>query len=117
MRRLGRQHGNVLCFKIIPQYSRPKARIINAFDGPPTRACFTRAPAKPTNHSRYTSRCGGQPRCRGCHHRPADKARSKTKRAHKLRSHDAALNHGLFFHNREYKLSNKRKKKVLSLEV
>ncbi|XP_020571903.1 uncharacterized protein LOC110018807 [Phalaenopsis equestris] len=43
---------------------------------------FTKAPSKPTNKSKYTSRCR-VPRCGNCHAHPVNKALTKTKGNHK----------------------------------
>ncbi|XP_074589817.1 uncharacterized protein LOC141845662 [Curcuma longa] len=86
MVREGRQHGMVV-FERMP-YEKPK-RIANKFDVVPTRALATKVPPKPTNHSRYMSRCRHRPRCNGCHSHPISKARLKTKGKNK--DHDQKL--------------------------
>ncbi|KAK8923518.1 hypothetical protein KSP39_PZI019290 [Platanthera zijinensis] len=43
---------------------------------------FTKAPSKPKNSSKYTSRCR-KPRCRNCHDHPVTKARAKVKGSRK----------------------------------
>lgn len=55
----------------------------NKIDGP-FMGAFTKAPSKPTNSSRYTSRCR-VPRCGNCHDHPVNKARAKTKGNHRHR--------------------------------
>ncbi|THF94710.1 hypothetical protein TEA_002935 [Camellia sinensis var. sinensis] len=52
---------------------------------------FTKVAPKPTNHSRFTGKCG-RPRCRGCHQHPASKSINKTKATHKLRSANLVSN-------------------------
>lgn len=85
MRREGRQHGMVIFYEKMPSDLLPK-RIVNKFDGVPTRALVTKVAPKPTNHSRYTSRCR-RPRCNGCHSHPVQKALLKTKGKNKDRDH------------------------------
>ncbi|XP_057984205.1 uncharacterized protein LOC131168632 [Malania oleifera] len=92
MRREGRQHGMVRTYRILPAplNLRPEPRF-NRYDSPPTAGLFTRAPSKPTNHSKFTGKCG-RPRCSGCHLHPACKSRDKSKGTHKLRSSDVVSN-------------------------
>ncbi|KAF3334244.1 hypothetical protein FCM35_KLT20848 [Carex littledalei] len=97
MRREGRQHGMVLCFEIYPGFSNPSSRRVNEFKTVPTTNFMTKVSSKPTNHSRFTSKCGS-PRCGGCHDRPVSKARTKVKKAHKHRRHDVAMNQLLVSH-------------------
>ncbi|KAJ4751880.1 hypothetical protein LUZ62_086285 [Rhynchospora pubera] len=94
MRREGRQHGMVLCFPIYPQLSNPgsRSRRVNEFNTVPTTKYLTKVSSKPTNHSRFTSKCCGAPRCSGCHDRPVSKASTKVKKTHKQRRYDVALN-------------------------
>ncbi|XP_022750517.1 uncharacterized protein LOC111299547 [Durio zibethinus] len=96
MKREGRQHGMVTTYRIIPSpwNPRPKHRFIQQLDSPPTAGLLTKVPVKPTNHSKFTGRCG-RPRCVGCHMHPACKAKDKTKGTHKLRSSDMATNYRL----------------------
>ncbi|KAJ3701695.1 hypothetical protein LUZ61_005400 [Rhynchospora tenuis] len=92
MKREGRQHGMVLCFQIYPELSNPGSRKVNEFNTVPTTKYLTKVSSKPTNHSRFTSKCCGAPRCIGCHHRPVSKASTKVKKTHKQRRYDAAMN-------------------------
>ncbi|KAL5562731.1 hypothetical protein UlMin_032478 [Ulmus minor] len=87
MKREGRQHGMVRITRILPSHlnPRPETRFVNRFDSPTTAGSFTRVSSKPTNHSKFTGKCG-QPRCNGCHLHPACKAKNKTKGAQKLKS-------------------------------
>ncbi|XP_042456832.1 uncharacterized protein LOC122041265 [Zingiber officinale] len=97
MRQKGRHHGMVIFYEKMPSDlskrivnkvdkmpSDLSKRIVNKVDGVPTRALVTKVPPKPTNHSRYTSRCR-RPRCTGCHSHPVQKARLKTKGKNKDR--------------------------------
>ncbi|KAK8586948.1 hypothetical protein V6N13_085961 [Hibiscus sabdariffa] len=87
MKREGRQHGMVRTYRILPSPLNPKleSRFIQQFDSPPTAGLFTKVPVKPTNHSKFTGRCG-RPRCLGCHMHPTCKSKDKTKGNHKLKS-------------------------------
>ncbi|KAA8540722.1 hypothetical protein F0562_024359 [Nyssa sinensis] len=71
-----------------------KTRIINKFSSPPTTDIDTKVPSKPTNHSKYTSRCT-RPRCGGCHLHMVCRSKDKTKGTHKLNSRDVVLSHQL----------------------
>ncbi|CAI9758548.1 unnamed protein product [Fraxinus pennsylvanica] len=84
MKREGRQHGMVRTTAILPPPLRPVARNVNKLGSPPTAGMFTKVSSKPTNHSKFTSKCG-RPRCNGCHIHPACKAKDKAKGAQKLR--------------------------------
>ncbi|EXC31396.1 hypothetical protein L484_017678 [Morus notabilis] len=100
MKREGRQHGMVRTLPILPSplNPRPNTRYVNRFDAPATAGLFTRVSSKPTNHSKFTGKCG-QPRCNGCHLHPTRKAKDKTKGNHKLKSSDVVSNHKLLaFH-------------------
>ncbi|KAK8644168.1 hypothetical protein V6N13_123483 [Hibiscus sabdariffa] len=87
MRREGRQHGMVRAYRILPSpwNPRPEPRYVQQFDSPLTAGLFTKVSTKPTNHSKFTGKCG-RPRCVGCHMHPACKSKDKTKGSHKLRS-------------------------------
>ncbi|GMJ04303.1 hypothetical protein HRI_004099500 [Hibiscus trionum] len=87
MKREGRQHGMVRTYRILPSpwNPKPESRFVQQFDSPPTAGLFTKVPTKPTNHSKFTGKCG-RPRCVGCHMHPACKSRDKTKGNHKLKS-------------------------------
>ncbi|CAL5325353.1 unnamed protein product [Camellia sinensis] len=92
MRREGRQHGMVRSYPVLPMNTKPESRLrLNQFDSPPTAGMFTKVAPKPTNHSRFTGKCG-RPRCRGCHQHPASKSINKTKATHKLRSANLVSN-------------------------
>ncbi|KAL7232699.1 hypothetical protein ACSBR2_010665 [Camellia fascicularis] len=92
MRREGRQHGMVRTYPVLPMNTKPESRSrFNRFDSPPTAGSFTKVAPKPTNHSRFTGKCG-RPRCRGCHQHPASKSINKTKATHKLRSANLVSN-------------------------
>ncbi|XVF13973.1 hypothetical protein REPUB_Repub09cG0016200 [Reevesia pubescens] len=94
MKREGRQHGMVRTYRILPfpWNPRPEPRFVQQFDSPPTAGFFTKVPVKPTNHSKFTGRCG-RPRCLECHMHPACKSKDKTKGTHKLRSSDIGSNY------------------------
>ncbi|XVF16278.1 hypothetical protein REPUB_Repub10bG0017400 [Reevesia pubescens] len=96
MKREGRQHGMVRTYRILPSpwNPRPEPRFVQQFDSSPTAGLFTKVPGKPTNHSKFTGRCG-RPRCLGCHMHPACKSKDKTKGTHKLRSNDIGTNYRL----------------------
>ncbi|XVF57892.1 hypothetical protein PTKIN_Ptkin07bG0019100 [Pterospermum kingtungense] len=97
MKREGRQHGMVRTYRILPSpwNPKPEPRFVQQFDSPPTAGLFTKVSMKPTNHSKFTGRCG-RPRCPGCHMHPACKAKDKTKGTHKfIRSSDMATNYRL----------------------
>ncbi|KAL4653239.1 hypothetical protein ACB092_01G288000 [Castanea dentata] len=93
MRREGRQHGMVRTYEILPSSINPKpeTRVVNKYDSPPTAGLFTKVPSKPTNHSKFTGKCG-TPGCTGCHDHPARKSKNKIKGTHKLKSHDVVSN-------------------------
>ncbi|KAG5063727.1 hypothetical protein JHK85_004910 [Glycine max] len=80
MKREGRQHGMVRSYRILPNSlnPRPNTRFITQFDAPPTAGFFVKVSSKPTNHSKFTGKCG-TPRCTGCHLHPACKSKDKTK--------------------------------------
>ncbi|KAJ6424018.1 hypothetical protein OIU84_024903 [Salix udensis] len=61
----------------------------NRFDTPPAAGMFTKVPSKPTNHSKFTGKCG-KPRCTACHLLPSCKSKDKTKESHKVKSRDRA---------------------------
>ncbi|GKV07864.1 hypothetical protein SLEP1_g19574 [Rubroshorea leprosula] len=94
MRREGRQHGMVRTYQILPVPLNPRSepRFPRRLDSPPTAGLFTKVPAKPTNHSKFTGKCG-QSRCLGCHMHPVCKSKDKTKGSHKLRSIDMLANY------------------------
>ncbi|XVE67784.1 hypothetical protein DITRI_Ditri09bG0016000 [Diplodiscus trichospermus] len=96
MKREGRQHGMVRTYQILPSpwNPRPESRVVQRFDSPPTAGLFAKVPVNPTNHSKFTGRCG-RPRCLGCHMHPACKSKDKTKGAHKLRSNDIVTDYRL----------------------
>lgn len=96
MKREGRQHGMVRTYRILPTplNPRPETRFVNRFDSPATAGLFTRVSSKPTNHSKFTGKCG-QTRCNGCHLHPASKAKDKTKGNQKKRSNDVVSDHRL----------------------
>ncbi|KAK8923517.1 hypothetical protein KSP39_PZI019297 [Platanthera zijinensis] len=79
MRREGRQHGMVQTIFNLSEDVHSKFPI--QIDGP-FMGVFTKAPSKPTNSSRYTSRCR-KPGCGNCHRRPASKALAKIKGSRK----------------------------------
>lgn len=69
-------------------------RISNRFESPATAGLFTKVPQRPTNHSKFTGKCG-RPRCASCHIHPAGKAKNKTKGTQKLKSCDVVTNYRL----------------------
>ncbi|KAK7278666.1 hypothetical protein RJT34_23701 [Clitoria ternatea] len=80
MKREGRQHGMVRSYRILPSpfNPRPNTRFTTRFDSPPTAGLFVKVSSKPTNHSKFTGKCG-TPRCIECHLHPACKSKDKTK--------------------------------------
>lgn len=92
MKREGRQHGMVRTCRIIPSpwNPRPETRLINELDVPPTAGLFTKVSSKPTNHSKFTGKCG-KTRCSGCRFHPVQKAKDKTKGSHKFKSHHLVI--------------------------
>ncbi|CAL9184422.1 unnamed protein product [Musa hybrid cultivar] len=96
MKREGRQHGIVRSSTILPQEFNPrrKSKIVNCVGASPTTRFFTKAPSKPHNHSKCTSKCRTA-RCKGCHSNPMSKSGDKAKGAYKLKSCDVVLNHQL----------------------
>ncbi|KAL6288183.1 hypothetical protein ACE6H2_012573 [Prunus campanulata] len=91
-----RQHGMFRPYRVLPDplNLRPGTRHVNKFDSPPTAGLFTKVATKPTNHSKFTGKCG-KPRCTECHIHPASKTKDKTKGNHKLKSSDVLSNHRL----------------------
>ncbi|OVA20510.1 hypothetical protein BVC80_1065g62 [Macleaya cordata] len=96
MKREGRQHGMVRSYMIVPTPLNPRlnSRAVNQFDTRPTAGLFTKVSTKPTNHSKFTGKCG-KSKCTGCHVHPACKSKDKTKGTQKLKSIDVAMNHKL----------------------
>ncbi|CAB4275374.1 unnamed protein product [Prunus armeniaca] len=96
MKSEGRQHGMFRPYRVLPDplNLRPGTRQVNKFDSLSTAGLFTKVATKPTNHSKFTGKCG-KPRCTECHIHPASKAKDKTKGNHKLKSSDVISNHRL----------------------
>ncbi|KAI3912022.1 hypothetical protein MKW92_047752 [Papaver armeniacum] len=69
----------------------PKSKIVNALDSRPTAGAFTKVSRKPTNHSKFTGKCGVA-RCTDCHISPGSKSKDKAKGTQKLKSCSAAMN-------------------------
>ncbi|CAJ1780653.1 unnamed protein product [Sphenostylis stenocarpa] len=65
-----------------PFNPRPNTRIVTRFDSPPTAGLFVKVSSKPSNHSKFTGKCG-TPRCTGCHFHPPCKSKGKTKGSQK----------------------------------
>lgn len=95
MKREGRQHGVVQTYPILPlpwsSSSGEQPRRINKLQSVPTAGLFTKVSQKPTNHSKFTGKCG-RPRCISCHIHPCCKSKEKTKGTQKLRSRDVITN-------------------------
>ncbi|KAL8528161.1 hypothetical protein ACS0TY_005825 [Phlomoides rotata] len=89
MKREGRQHGMVRTYPI-QSGPRPKLRYLNELTSAPTAGTFTRVPTKPTNHSKFTGKCGRR-KCDDCHVTPASKSKDKVKGAQKMRSSPQVL--------------------------
>ncbi|KAL2944854.1 Holliday junction ATP-dependent DNA helicase RuvA [Bienertia sinuspersici] len=72
-----------------------RRRIINKIDSLPIAGIFTKIPNKPTNHSKFTGKCG-KVNISDCHLHPVSKSKLKSKGAQKLKTFDsAAVNHQL----------------------
>ncbi|KAG6412784.1 hypothetical protein SASPL_125472 [Salvia splendens] len=82
MKREGRQHGMVRTYPIL---SDRKQRGREELASPPTAGLFAKISSKPTNHSKFTGKCG-RSKCNDCHVHPASKSEDKVKGAHKMRS-------------------------------
>lgn len=84
----------VRTYRVIPspRNPTPNTRFVNQFDSPPTAGLFSKVPSKPTNHSKFTGKCG-KPRCVECHLHPACKSKDKTKGTKKLNSRDLVSNY------------------------
>ncbi|KAI3844393.1 hypothetical protein MKX03_019892 [Papaver bracteatum] len=93
MKREGRQHGMVRSYMVLPSplNPTPKSKIVNALDSRPTAGAFTKVSRKPTNHSKFTGKCGVA-RCTDCHINPGSKSKDKAKGTQKLKSCSAAMN-------------------------
>ncbi|CAN6831313.1 uncharacterized protein LOC106413875 [Brassica napus] len=89
MKREGKQHGMVRTYRILPPSlnPRPEAKLVNPLTCRPTAGLFTKVSSKPTNHSKFTGKCG-QARCLECHMHPITKSKVKTKGSSKVRSND-----------------------------
>ncbi|KFK37016.1 hypothetical protein AALP_AA4G201100 [Arabis alpina] len=83
MKREGRQHGIVRTGMIHPSGFNP--RPVNRLDSPPAFGVFTKAPSKPTNHSKFTGKCE-RSKFSNCHVSPAMKSGDKSKGRRKLQS-------------------------------
>ncbi|XP_047949027.1 uncharacterized protein LOC125194853 [Salvia hispanica] len=81
MKREDYQHGMVKTYPVIWN-SRPRLRDPDKLS---TAGLFAKVPTKPTNHSKFTGKCG-RSMCRECHSNPACKSKDKAKGAQKLRS-------------------------------
>ncbi|KAL3526347.1 hypothetical protein ACH5RR_011003 [Cinchona calisaya] len=92
MKREGRQHGMVQTYPIVSSPWNPRKS--NRFETPSTAGLFAKVSQKPTNHSKFTGKCG-RPRCASCHMHPACKAKDKTKGTQKLKSCDVVTNYRL----------------------
>ncbi|XP_057791755.1 uncharacterized protein LOC131008740 [Salvia miltiorrhiza] len=87
MKRQGRQHGMVRTYPISsePWSSGRKQRGLDELASPPTAGLFSKVSSKPTNHSKFTGKCG-RSKCHDCHIHPASKSKDKAKGALKMRS-------------------------------
>ncbi|KAL3636657.1 hypothetical protein CASFOL_018956 [Castilleja foliolosa] len=90
MKREGRQRGMVQTFAMAYDRRPSSGRCFNEISAPTTAGLFTKAPSKPTNHSKFTAKCG-QSKCRRCHFEPACKSKDKTKGTHKIRTTSSAV--------------------------
>ncbi|XP_010436007.1 PREDICTED: uncharacterized protein LOC104719736 [Camelina sativa] len=89
MKREGKQHGMVRTYRVLPPSlnPRPESKMVNPLTSRPTAGLFTKVSSKPTNHSKFTGKCG-QARCLECHMHPITKSKAKTKGSSKVRSSD-----------------------------
>ncbi|CAN1749135.1 hypothetical protein LINPERHAP1_LOCUS3602 [Linum perenne] len=90
MKREGRQHGMVRTYPVLP--SPINSRLDES--PPPVAGIFAKVSRKPTNHSKFTGKCGVS-RCKECHIHPCTKSRDKAKGTQKSRSNDVVSNHRL----------------------
>ncbi|KAI3969138.1 hypothetical protein MKW92_052885 [Papaver armeniacum] len=74
MKREGRQHGMARSYMVLPEplNPTPKSKIVNALESRPTAGAYTKVSSKPTNHSKFTGKCGVA-RCADCHINPRNK--------------------------------------------
>ncbi|CAL5191679.1 unnamed protein product [Lathyrus oleraceus] len=77
MKREGKQHGMVRTYRVLPNPNHG-TRFVTRFDSPPTAGLFTKVPSKPTNHSKFTGKCG-KARCTNCRLHPISKSKNKSK--------------------------------------
>ncbi|XP_010450629.1 PREDICTED: uncharacterized protein LOC104732747 [Camelina sativa] len=91
MKREGKQHGMVRTYRVLPPSlnPRPESKLVNPLTSRPTAGLFTKVSSKPTNHSKFTGKCG-QARCLECHMHPITKSKAKTKGSSKVRSSDVS---------------------------
>ncbi|CAA7055201.1 unnamed protein product [Microthlaspi erraticum] len=89
MKREGKQHGMVRTYRVLPPSlnPRPESKLVNSLTCRPTAGLFTKVTSKPTNHSKFTGKCG-QARCLECRMHPITKSKVKTKGSSKVRSND-----------------------------
>lgn len=89
MKREGKQHGMVRTYRVLPPSlnPRPESKLVNPLTCRPTAGLFTKVTSKPTNHSKFTGKCG-QARCLECRMHPITKSKVKTKGYSKVRSND-----------------------------
>ncbi|KAK1410065.1 hypothetical protein QVD17_36598 [Tagetes erecta] len=86
MKREGRQHGVVRSYPILPTPLSRQRRYVKTVDSSSVAAgTFTKVSTRPTNHSKFTGKCGTA-RCLGCHMHPVCKSKNKAKGTMKLRS-------------------------------
>ncbi|KAI3863651.1 hypothetical protein MKW98_031243 [Papaver atlanticum] len=67
----------------------PKSKIVNALESRPTAGAYIKVSRKPTNHSKFTGKCGVA-RCTDCHINPGNKSKDKAKGTQKLKSSSVA---------------------------
>ncbi|KAK1410066.1 hypothetical protein QVD17_36599 [Tagetes erecta] len=85
MKREGHQHGVVRSFPILPTPLSRQRRYVKTVDSSSMAGTFTKVSTKPTNHSKFTGKCGTV-RCLECHMHPVCKSKDKAKGTMKLRS-------------------------------
>ncbi|XP_022774319.1 prostatic spermine-binding protein-like [Durio zibethinus] len=87
MKREARQHGMVRTYPVLlsPWNPKSKSRSIQRLDSLPFAGLFSSVSSKPSNHSKFTGKCG-RPQCLGCHLNPVSKSKDKTKGTRKLRT-------------------------------
>ncbi|XWS40651.1 hypothetical protein CRYUN_Cryun17cG0013700 [Craigia yunnanensis] len=83
--KVARQHGMVRTYRVLPSPWNPERRSVQRLDSLPVAGLFSNVPSKPSNHSKFTRKCG-RPQCLECHLNPVSKSKNKTKGTQKFRT-------------------------------